>query len=699
MKKTICQDNTERRLKWLGIFFLVLTFCLLSIDITYAQPQSPGKKMKTNSRTFMHHKRVPHQQGNNSSCNQNLNRSYDGTCNNITNMRTDWGATDIALFRELPAAYSAPDFYNDMGGTGRLSARAISNLICSQGTDIPSPRNLSSFVFTWGQFIDHDIDLTPEGHTEYVPILLSSDEPDFTSPIPFFRSEVDEGTGITSDRQQQNIITSWLDGSTVYGSEESRAKWLRTFQHGKLKTSPGNLLPYNTIDGSKNSDIDPDAPSMAGDESGTLKVFVAGDVRANEQPGLTALHTLFVREHNRLCEMMVSNGQTNDEKNYQRARKRVGAYIQAITYNDFLPALGVMINPYSGYDPNVKPNISNIFATAAYRLGHTMVTSEIPVLNLNCSPNGSGSISLLESFFNPDIIPEYGLESILLGLSTQTQQKVDPLMVDDLRNFLFVIPGNPDPFGLDLASLNIQRGRDHGLPNYQVVCAYYTGLFVTSLADITDNTEVQEKLKAAFGNIYDIDLWVGLLSEDPIPGSSIGPTLNAILSHQFEKIRDGDFYFYRHDPAFTPQQRANIDGTDLTDIIKRNTPINKLQNNIFFAASCGTNGNDNLGGGQGGLPRVNEDGNNSLNGTTGVLKVFPNPSSGKVNLNVVFSQPGEEVVIQVFDPTGQVWFQNSTNLEIDQLSTMLDLSHLPGGMYFISVKSGGDQYSKRVMIQ
>ena len=198
----------------------------------------------------------------------------------------------------MPAAYAMTDYYNNMGGVGRLSPRAISNMVVSQTADTPSPRGLSSLVFTWGQFLDHDITLTPEGHMEYAPVVLPDNEPLFTSDIPFFRSEPRANTGVDNPRQQQNIITSWIDASMVYGSEQTRADWLRSFSQGKLKMSAGGFLPYNTIDGQMNSAIDIDAPSMAGDGGGTNVVYVAGDVRANEQPGLISLHTLFVREHN-----------------------------------------------------------------------------------------------------------------------------------------------------------------------------------------------------------------------------------------------------------------------------------------------------------------------------------------------------------------------------------------------------------------
>ena len=121
-------------------------------------------------------------------------------------------------------------------------------------------------------------------------------------------------------------------------------------------------MPYNTIDGELGSPVDPNAPSMANDNGGTTKTFVAGDVRAAENPVLSSIHTLFVREHNRICDRMVSQGLRNDELIYQMARKEVGALIEAITYQEFLPALGIVLQPYSGYKSYVRPDIMNSFA-------------------------------------------------------------------------------------------------------------------------------------------------------------------------------------------------------------------------------------------------------------------------------------------------------------------------------------------------
>lgn len=564
----------------LGLFLLFFLFFAAS---SFAQKEV---RFRTNGKSFDHLPRSKDDLQRNS-CTQQSYRTIDGTCNNTsTASRSEWGAADIEVARQMPAQYGSPDNFNDMGGQNRPSPRAISNAVFSQTGDIPSAVGLSSLVFSWGQFLDHDLSISPENEAESAPIVLPANEPDFTANIPFHRSEVHSGTGVNRPREQTNLITSWIDASNVYGSDNQRANWLRTFSRGKLKTSSGNLLPYNTTNGQLSGAIDSNAPSMAGDENGTQRVFVAGDVRANEQPGLTSLHTLFVREHNRICDELIANGMTNDEAIYQTARKMVGALMQQITYTEFLPALGVSVSVNSTYQANVKPDIYNIFSTAAYRIGHTMVTNEILLVDDNCDAVAGGSISLIQGFFNPQVVQNFGIDPILNGLSTQVQQEIDAFVIDNLRNFLFAPPGTPGAFGIDLASLNIQRGRDHGLPDYNTIRAHFLGSTVSNWGQITNHAPTRNALQNIYGNINNIDAWVGLLSESHMAGASVGPTMNAILVDQFTRLRDGDFYFFTRDPHLASDVLQEVRSTSLADVIRRNTNLQGFSNDAFRATSC-----------------------------------------------------------------------------------------------------------------
>jgi len=383
-------------------------------------------------------------------------------------------------------------------------------------------------------------------------------------------NKFDFQTSAPNPRQHANQISAYLDGSVIYGSDATRAAALRTFSGGLLKTSEGNLMPLNTagLANANDARIFPDN-----------QLFLAGDVRANENVELSAIHTLFVREHNLLAAgIAAANPGLTDEQLFQAARKIVVAELQAITYREFLPALlgRSAIRPYEGYKPDVNPGIATEFSTAAYRIGHTLINDDVELLD-NDGNEIEEPLALAEAFFNPSVLHAVGPDPLLKYLATDSAQEVDTRLVGGLRNFLF---GPPGAGGFDLASLNIQRGRDHGLSDYNSVRAAYGLPRVTSFAGITANATIQSKLKELYGSVDAIDLWVGGLSEDHLPGSSVGPTFQKIMADQFERLRDGDRFWYQR--IFKGEQLEAIERTQLSDIIRRNTSITKIQDNVFF---------------------------------------------------------------------------------------------------------------------
>jgi peroxidase len=501
-------------------------------------------------------------------------RSIDGTGNNP--LDGELGSTNQQLIRLTNPEYS--DGVSAPAGDDRPSARVVSNQLASQETTVANDRNLTDMTWLWGQFLDHDISIS-EGATPVEPLNIQVPSGD-TEFDPFNSGDVEIGlnrtvydpvTGTSDDnpRQQINQITSFIDGSMVYGSDEVRQAELRSYEDGRLRVSPGDLLMYN----------DNGLPNQTGGLA-VDQQFLAGDVRANENIALSAMHTLWVREHNRIAdELVAADASLTDEQVYQQARSLVTAEIQAITYNEFLPALfgADVIGDYTGYDRNVDPSMTIEFSTAAYRFGHTMLSSELLRLNNDGSVIDAGNIALLDAFFSPDEIVDHGIDSLLLGVTQQVANEVDTMIVDDVRNFLF---GPPGAGGMDLAALNIQRGRDHGLADYNDV-RVAAGLYaVTDFADITSDVELQQRLKHVYGTVDNIDLWVGGLAEDHVAGSSMGETFQAIIADQFARLRDGDRFWYEN--IFTGEQLQLIESTTLADVIERNTTVQGLQDDVFF---------------------------------------------------------------------------------------------------------------------
>lgn len=522
-------------------------------------------------------------------------RTIDGTENNAVN--PDQGSAGSTQIRfgygdRFPDNPDGTEGFGDFIITEpqRTNPRTISNVIHAQDESVVSERYLTDWSFQWGQFITHDMDLTPTGPEfnirsdgttgDFSIEIVDPNDPLGPNAIPFNRSQFAEGTGVEGQRRETvNVVTSYIDASQVYGSDVDRANALRTFEGGRLELDANGLLPLN-VDGLPNDDA-----LGLGDQ-----LFIAGDVRANEQIGLTAAHTLFVREHNRLAERIETlYPELDDDEIYEFARRLVGAEMQIITYEEYLPSiLGYDFSPdpdAAEYDPNVDASITNSFAHAAFRFGHSQI-SETTLL-VNNFGQTVDELSIRDAFFNPDILKDnpQNLDFILKGLSSQVGQKVDVLLVDGIRNNLF---GPPGAGGLDLAALDIQRGRDHGLPDYNNLRGNYGVPEVTSFDQISSDPGIQAALEDLFGNVDNIDAFTGMLAEDHLPGTSAGPTLHAIVGNQFERLRDGDRFFYTTDEFLqTDEVKAvlDIDNVSLANVIRWNTGVQHIQDNVFFDKS------------------------------------------------------------------------------------------------------------------
>ena len=167
-------------------------------------------------------------------------------------------------------------------------------------------------------------------------------------------------------------------------------------------------------------------------------------------------------------------------------------------------------------------------------------------------------------------------------MSSQIQEDLDASIVNEVRNFLF---GNLGEGGLDLAALNIQRGRDHGLRNYNEIRASFGLPMITQFHQINSQTSVYKALEEAYGQIRYVDAWVGMLAEEARPGKKIGETLHELLKSQFEKIRDGDRFWFERDENIPTHLKNIIKETTLADVINRNTYDLGLEE-VFIAKPC-----------------------------------------------------------------------------------------------------------------
>ena len=520
-------------------------------------------------------------------------RTIDGTCNNFEFPL--FGAANTNFRRLIPGQYedgiSSPrgDLQNRFTVVFPISgfsppnpsARFISDTVILDKQADETP--FTHILMQWGQFLDHDLDLSPEIEEECEeciftevcdPIRVSPHDEEFGNGtlnngncLPFRRSLPSCPTdtpGSFSPREQLNAITSFIDGSMVYGSTEEVGDALREFKGGLLRVGPN--FPANQ----------PSLPVIDEETAEFIACpdrddcFLCGDARCNEQISLTMMHTIWVREHNRCAKELAGiNPFWDDERLYQECRRIVGALIQKITYRDYLPKVfGVenydfFVGPYPGYLPDVDPSVPNAFATAAYRYGHSLIRPQFDRLAADFSTLNIGPLNLVNAFFNPtQFKASLGTDPILRGLVNVNSLRMDEFLNSVLTTQLFQTPASP---GLDLAALNIHRGRDHGLPPYTIwrnFCARVFGTFGPFENFITNLNFLN-----VYGSLDTVDLWIAGLAEERLPDSLLGPTFACLFGLTFANVRNGDAFYYDRPGVFTPEQVKGIKQDTLSRVL------------------------------------------------------------------------------------------------------------------------------------
>jgi peroxidase len=570
-------------------------------------------------------------------------RTVDGSCNNLE--APLWGMASTPQQRILePASYSQPGSRPRVASSGGPlpSARLVSTTAFTSG-DSPNTRKISTLFMQMGQFIDHDLTHSPatappdscclnnrfgqawlypsrrqmDGHPECFPIEIPRDDPfwsrqgrtcmtfsrtDPSPPIPKCSSQ--------AGRQPTNAISHWLDASNVYGSTSKETTEVRDTQDrlGFLKTSRSrshlgrDLLPQCAREVS----ADIEACGEICEEDKSRKCTFAGDFRVNEQPGLTTMHTLWVREHNRIASRLSQlNTHWDMERVFQETRRIVVAVWQNIVYNEWLPiVLGQQymdsfnlfpLKPGQGYtedyDSSIDPRINAEFSGAAFRFGHSMVPGMMEVMNTNGSR--VEQMRLKNVFNDPSRLQERGFaDGVLLGQSLGKAPAWDPQFSEDLLNHLFETDREG---GLDLASLNIQRGRDLGLGGYneyRAICASGKYRHVQSFEDFDRDgylsAEAIRKLQSLYDDVADIDLFVGGMLEASHQEALLGPTFLCIIGDQFLRLKSADRFWFENGndikSRFSLGQLDSLRSSSMARIMCDNSDMKQVQPFAFWRA-------------------------------------------------------------------------------------------------------------------
>ena len=550
-------------------------------------------------------------------------RTLNGTCNNLFSPLK--GSVGENFHRLMPAHYeddsSRPHGFLQSTKTGILESTPFE-------CPYPSSREVSRhinrpeaidddirthFLMQWSQFLSSDVVYTPafgkgvcqaSGCTpneECYPIQVKKGEdPGFTSlsclafgrSIPSCKSK----SGRFPVREQFNLATHYIDASMIYGSDDWTSGQLRDLgNEGKLKVGPSATptgkpsLPFQIRD---------NAVSITQCPEPLEHCFIGGHQRVNEHIGSIVMQTIWVRQHNSIAEELARlNPRWNDDTIYFTARKIVGGFIQAIVFQEYLvEVLGreivqrFILNPIE-YNPNTFGEIPNSFATAAFRFGHSMIRPDFARLGEKYKPLEIGPINLQDLFFSPNKFNESGgTDSIIRGLASQHARRADEFITSALTGSLYKTGHS---FGQDLASLDINRGRDHGLAPY-IVWKDHCIDFFRQQGIIVSPTFRNEltllRLMHVYGSLDTVDLIVGGMAEEPFQfngtNSILGPTFTYILIKTFRSLVQGDRHFYRFPGVFTPEQMKEITTVRFSKILCENSDnIKMIQPNVFRVPS------------------------------------------------------------------------------------------------------------------
>lgn len=528
-------------------------------------------------------------------------RTFDGVCNNLQHPQR--GAVSAAFRRLLPANYADGISDPRVAVSGRVLP-AVRSISTFQHRDLGfHDHAVTIFLPAWGQLIDHDMasgaetkdpqtneepkccDVPEERrHPACWPIDIPAEDPFFSHYRKRCMNFVRSATGLKEhcklgSRSTFNTVTSILDAGFVYGTDEEKSRKLRVFRGGLLKSNSmhrdkglKDLLPPN---------LDEKACKRDGER---FDCFLAGDGRVNQQVMLVTLHTLLMREHNRIAEVFGQiNPHWDDERIYQETRNIIAAQVQHITYNEFLPMVlgkhqmkkyGLLLKQqgYTTYDPELDTSLPVAFFAAAFRFGHSLLPSTIE--RWSTSHKFISSKKLSDMLLRPFDMYEAGVaDQYMSGFMNQVSQAVDDGVTKELTNHLFK---TKQGFGADLASLNMQRGRDHGMPSYNAFrefCGLPRARHWNDLSGAFTNNTLQ-KYSDIYDSPEDIDLWSAGISERPAPGSMLGPVFACILGETFRNLRGGDRFWYENEGSpnsFTPAQLEEIRRDKLSRIICDNS--------------------------------------------------------------------------------------------------------------------------------
>jgi tetratricopeptide (TPR) repeat protein len=522
-------------------------------------------------------------------------RTADGSWNNLSNPKE--GAAGTRFLRNVRPGATLPEAADQLMTP---NPREISRKLLTREGDMPTVPFLNLLAAAWIQFENHDwishgeillsdvheIPLAKDDparnkyHLDY--ILVGKTQPDPT------RLPEGETTPVTFI----NEVTHWWDGSQIYGSNQETQDRLRSFVDGKMIVSEKNTLP---LDGNH--------------------IEKTGFQR-NWWIGLTVLHTLFVREHNAICDQLkISYPQWEDNRLFNVARLINAAVMAKIHTVEWTPA----ILPNPGLNAALNANWFGILTNICECGDDRQTLSEIKIknpemggvvgnpINKHGTPYGLTE-EFVEVYRLHSLLPEtLELKRIGLGQTEEVPlpetrqagsakltnrfsvadilhsfgtQQPGQLVLNNFPRFMqeLSIPGNPL---FDMGAVDILRARERGVPRYNEFRRQLGLNPIQSFADLTDKKDQLQRLREVYGSgpdkVEDLDLMIGTLAESTAnrpTNFGFGETMFQIFILNATRRLQADRFFtdsYNED-TYTREGLDWIDASSFKKVLLRNFP-------------------------------------------------------------------------------------------------------------------------------
>jgi len=501
-------------------------------------------------------------------------RTLDGTFNNLDDPLM--GSLGSRFGRNVPLEHTVRE-----KDPLEPNPRTVSRELLTRKEFIPAT-TLNLLAGAWIQFEVHDWFSHGRNETENPWVVpLADDDPWPEHPMQIERTRRDPSADPDGPPTFVTDDTHWWDGSQVYGRDPHFAEALRTGESGKLRIDERGLIPEEI-------EAHVDLSTVAG----------------NFWVGLALLHSLFMREHNAICDRLhETHPELSDDQLYDKARLVVAALMAKIHTTDWTPAI-------IAHPTTVRALRTNWWGLEGEKLDKKLgrLTSNEVLRGIPGSPTALHGVpySLTEEFvcvyrMHPLIPDDYSFRALAddkllqertlpeVGVQHVRERLTEMSMADAIYSFGTSHPGaitlhnfprflqdfhRADGGHVDLASIDVIRVRERGVPRYNEFRRLLHLKPFDSFEAMADTPEHAEDLRRVYGDPEQVDTMVGMYAERKPKGFGFSDTAFRIFILMASRRLEADRFFTRdyRPEVYTAEGLDWVESNSMRTLLLRHFP-------------------------------------------------------------------------------------------------------------------------------